>query len=40
MTELEVQGWSYRWDESEYPDIPAELGGGARTFLDLLRADA
>jgi len=27
MTELDVQGWSYRWDETEYPDIPAELGG-------------
>jgi len=29
LTDVGAQGWSYRWDESGYPGIPAELGGGS-----------
>ena len=29
LTDVGTQGWSYRWDESGYPGIPAELGGGS-----------
>ena len=27
MTDIGVQGWSYRWDEDDVPNIPKELGG-------------
>lgn len=27
LTDLGVQGWSYRWDEANIPNLPTELGG-------------
>lgn len=38
MTDIGVQGWSYRWDEAELPNFPAELGG--KSVLPIPTAEA